>query len=1655
MQNEPLGRMIVELDLNDSSFSKNLTAVNRSIKSVEKEMKANLAVAKSMDDKYGELSKRTQGLNKIMQLNEKRIEQLNEKRRKLLETESESSEAVQRLNNEINTAVTRQNKWKQQLSTTERQMRNFKQSTKDLENEFDKLQKKTDENIKAFKKNGLTYDAAKAKLKGLSEQSEHHQKIVDKQKQNIVELTQEFGENSQEVLEAKQRYRQLVDTQNRLNDSYQDLDRRLSNISPRIGRVSNRFGQLETKLLGVSRRMKKTGETFTTAGQAMTSTFSGMALAGGAGVGYAVKKAADFEQAMTNVRSLMTTEEWAKYGKSYTDLVNKLGLDTKYSSTQVASGLEELIKAGVDLESILGGSLKSSLSLATAGELELGDAAEIAATVLNSFKDDGIDMARAADLLAGSANASATSVEEMKYSLSMVSSVAGPLGFTFEDTNNALAIFAQNGLKGSDAGTSLKTMLMRLSPQTQAAADVMAELGIASTNTTAGYKYLVEKGMKPASRTNFELEKSFRELAVQTLGAGASKAKLKKETDRLQKASGYLSSTFFDEQGNVKEMSEVFNILQESTKNLSSEQKQNAFNTMFGSDAIRGAMIASKNGAEAFDEMGVAINKISADDVAETKMDTLKGAIEKMTGEAESAATAFGTQLIPAVQFVANKLESAVGWFNGLSDSTKKWIVYGSTFAVGLTVAGAALGFISIGIGGLITGVASLIGMGGKVSSWFSRFILGINSSTLSLTSETTALDANTRALRRNNRERGLDDITGGNGGGAGGNGRRRRRNNNNNNDTDTNDNDTDTTRRRRGGRGRGARIGKFAKGAGAAGAVIGVGTLAYELSTGSGTKESIGGATGGALGGVAGGAAAGAALGSVVPVVGTAIGGIAGGIIGGIAGDKIGAAIGKGFDDKDKKEKVIKQAEKGATLNLNLKGISKDTKTALGEYNKLYEGAKNSLNQIEMSNTVINAKIKNNTVKEFTAMKNSVLSTMKTRHQEELVEARKALESNKQLTQKQKDDAIAKLKTTQQKEISSLNSNNARVKQILENASKEKRALTTAEKNEIARINNKMYDAKIKKTAKSEAEINKINKQRSKQRQDITTKEMLSTIKTAKKEYKDTVSTANKKYKEKVKYADMQYKTLGVISKKEYDKLVANAKDEKNKTISEAKKKRDSVVKRAEEQKERSVKQSKEQKEKAIKNAKGETSGIAKAWDSVTGFFTGISDWFVKLFGGSSAGKPPTYGSTTSSNKGKVISGGQSMISAYENGTVDGSHKGGTALVGEIGPELSYVPGNGYQLLGMNGPSLYDLPRGTAILPHNKTAQLLNSYNFPAYAKGTGDDNIFEKLGNYVKGGVGYLKGKAVDTYDFVSGGASSIYEKLKSAFNFNVAFPKTMDNWTPSNMGKWVGKKAIDLIEESISNFSLSGAYGGEIGPSGGSASSWSSKIQQAASEFGISLSARELQGIIAQIHRESGGNQNIVQSSAVWDVNTANGNPARGLLQYIPQTFAAYKLRGHENIYNGYDQLLAFFNNANWRRDLPYGKSGWGPSGKRIKGYKNGGIITKEQLAMIGEGDKKEVVIPLQPSGGGRSRALDLLAYAAENLLGKGSASTASTVEGNNVDISALVKQNEQMINLLSQLVSKNNDVYLDSKIIKKGQDALIKKENKITKFSRGSL
>lgn len=425
--------------------------------------------------------------------------------------------------------------------------------------------------------------------------------------------------------------REVIKTEQEL----QKLEKQLSEVTgevkeqgeqvSRLGKeYQEAFEEAKQSLGNAYEQTKKVGAAITAAGAAIT-----------AGLGVVVGKAADFEQAMANVYSVMAPDEVAQFRDELENLAITMGAETKYSATEAARGIEELVKAGVSVQDILEGGLAGALSLATAGELELADAAEIASTALNAFRADAISVQEAADILAGAANASATSVGELKYGLSQVSAVASGVGLSFKDTVTALAVFAQNGLKGSDAGTSLKTMLMRLQPSTKQAAETMAELGIITEDGT---------------------------------------------------------NKFIDANGQFKSLAEIAGVLRESLSGLTDAQRLAALETMFGSDAIRAANILYKEGAEGVEAMAEAMGKISAAEVAAQKMDTFKGAMEELSGALETAQISIGNALLPALRVLVSGIQRVVDAFNSLPPGVQSAIAMFGALAAGLAlVAGPML----------------------------------------------------------------------------------------------------------------------------------------------------------------------------------------------------------------------------------------------------------------------------------------------------------------------------------------------------------------------------------------------------------------------------------------------------------------------------------------------------------------------------------------------------------------------------------------------------------------------------------------------------------------------------------------------------------------------------------------------------------------------------------------------------------------------------------------------------------------------------------------------------------------------------------------------------------------------------------------------------
>lgn len=478
------------------------------------------------------------------------------------------------------------------------------------------------------------------------------------QKEKAEQLKREFqtlatstNASAQQIQKAQTAYNNAIAVMAKTENQLEAVTKQLNTQSTVWGKLGQNLGSLGTKLTDVGGRMQ-------TAGADIATSFGVATAAIGVGLTSSVKSAADFEAQLSSIKAVSGAT--GKEMSTLSAIAVEYGSKTKYSSLEAAQGIEELIKAGVSIQDIINGGLEGALSLATAGELELAEAAEIASTALNAFKDDGLNVARAADLLAGGANASATSVGELKFGLSQVSAVAAGLGLSFQDTTTSLALFANSGLKGSDAGTSLKTMLSNLIPKSDAAIGTMAELGIVTKD-----------------------------------GANA----------------------FFDAQGNVKSMAEIAGILNNALKDLNAEQRQQALYTMFGSDAIRAANILYKEGATGINNMYKEMSKVTAVEVATERMNNFKGKMEELKGSVETAKISLGNALLPVISSVTIGIQKLVDGFNNLSPGMQKTIAIGlgvTTVVLGIV---AAIGIILTVIGTAAVGIGQLAALFGTLSA--------------------------------------------------------------------------------------------------------------------------------------------------------------------------------------------------------------------------------------------------------------------------------------------------------------------------------------------------------------------------------------------------------------------------------------------------------------------------------------------------------------------------------------------------------------------------------------------------------------------------------------------------------------------------------------------------------------------------------------------------------------------------------------------------------------------------------------------------------------------------------------------------------------------------------------------------------------------------
>lgn len=346
------------------------------------------------------------------------------------------------------------------------------------------------------------------------------------------------------------------------------------------------------------------------------AAFSGAAIAGG--IAKTIGMAKNFDLTMRQV-GVQTGQTGADL-KSMSDLAIKMGEDTAFSAADASQAMLELAKGGLSAAEQKAGALKTTMTLAAAGNLNMANAAEYVTQGMNTFGIAAGKADQVAVALAGGANSSTASVESLGMALSQVGPGATNAGMSIQETVAALAAFDNAGIKGSDAGTTLKTMLTSLVPTTSKAAVAMEKYGLDFVKTN----------------------------------------------------------------GEFKSMTQVAGELKAGFKGVSAEQRTAAMAAIFGSDATRAATVLMKEGKKGVEGYIKATkNKETVEKLAATAMGGASGAANEFMGSVETLAIKIGTSLLPGFTKAAKGGTVLVNKIGGWGDEIKGAFDWAKGFAEG------------------------------------------------------------------------------------------------------------------------------------------------------------------------------------------------------------------------------------------------------------------------------------------------------------------------------------------------------------------------------------------------------------------------------------------------------------------------------------------------------------------------------------------------------------------------------------------------------------------------------------------------------------------------------------------------------------------------------------------------------------------------------------------------------------------------------------------------------------------------------------------------------------------------------------------------------------------------------------------------------------
>ncbi|WP_251904572.1 phage tail tape measure protein [Lactococcus lactis] len=1556
------------IDLNETKAVEAINRLKSAVKDSTREWQINEAQAKSAGDAVSASKYRYEGLSEAMEKQKAYIANLSEGMKTINRDTDAGEKAYQKYNAQLTTAERSLASMTGQLNRAKSAYEYQQTGIEDLNKSLSANDKLMQSQIDLYEKTRNKMGAAKAEVSGLSTSYAKQTEIYRAQVTELKRLEAAEGTSSETLVKQKTRVNEAASSLLNYRNKLLEANLAVTKMQPfnsesLIGKGLNTVYQTTEKATDVM-----------AAGYQKVKSAAYQSAFGIAAIGAAAVKGAQMaselqNQYKTTFNLLVTGGEQAKEAQENVNKMQEQGseLSVKYGKTQkeIADGYQELVKRGYTSAQALG-ALPTMLQASVASGDDFTDVVHNSTAALESFgkrADDVTGMTKntkeVVNQMAYAADMTATDFQSMGVAMEYVGASAHQSKLSLSETASAIGILSNNGLEADKAGTGLRKVIVSLQSPSKDAAEALSGIGLSTKD-------------------------------------------------------------FVDQNGNMKSMTEIFGLLNQHTEKLSSFQKGQIFHALFGTTGQQAGAILSEN-VKQLGELDDKVKK-SADgqgyvvNLANKNMQSTQNELKQFKAAGEAVLIMIGQKFLPVLSDAATSmaeafnskegkqgLEEIASWiakiFQGIVDTVKfigthkdEVVTFGKIFA-GIW-ATKKIGDVIVWLEKLkkslleiqaIDALSGGLGTGGIKASVGKG--VAAEAGTVASTVTKRGVAAEGEALVASG---GLSKAT--------------------------------------------SLIPRLL---GIIGSVGGSTVLSGGINAGAEllSKDSTAQKTGGVAGSL-GGAAAGAAIGSLIaPGIGTAIGAAIGGMGGKNLGKKLGDLINDGLKEsslKSEKLPVVKFDPKAPTKDM--KEFSKDYQGFLDKINKAsnvdivdeksLEKAKKATadayakmskdidkfyqNQEKDSKKQIDILVKNGVITQAQADK--MYKGQKDSDDKQKAAQKKNLDEMKKNTDKYYSDVAKSQKsydTQSQKDASNhanlmkkiKSGNTSELLKIEKTYGKNSPEYQQEMNKEIAKENSDFNKAQQAAKKKHNEAMNKLEKDYAKtqtkaeeqmnnqintatkiaqnkqldllddlknKKGKLNQKQLIDTLEKADDEYKgvkdkaqkqkdEAVKAANEKYKKTVAAADKERAENGSMSKAQYDEIVKNAQKQRDDTISAAKKQQTEVTDKAQKTHDKTVELANSKADKNVKAAAKEqgetveqyTKGFKDSRNLINSFIDGINGVLNFLHKG--------WGNI-----------GHVSLKGFATGT-RGLAQDETALVGEEGFELAHHPNRGIFAIGQQGPEIRNLKAGTSILPHSMSKEFLSlTANLPAHADG---------VSGFLSDALGWVKSTYKDVTSVISKGPKGVVEAIYNGLgldNLENDFPPVV-----TRMAKGSAQTAQDNFIKFLQSFfkkAESDAGGSQGSPSGSGVQRWAGQVKQALAANGLSISQDMIDRVLRQISSESSGNEKAVQGN-IGDINNITGDLAKGLMQTISATFNAYKFPGHGDIFNGYDNLLAALN---------YAKSRYGSSLSFLgngHGYENGGIINAHGFYEIAEGNRPEMVIPLDPQK--KSRATQLLNQASQTI------------------------------------------------------------------------